>query len=135
MSSNRNYFGNIYSRIWKRLHISSTNVQPSSKYRTRAYIGLRFARGFQNSLHVRLHNLIIQETGVSHPKSFKSKCTCGWTMRTMHRKYKRLDGGQAYDPSGVLTAISEWLNKLRHNLLHKPALTEVLCISCVNIIY
>jgi hypothetical protein len=27
-----------------------------------------------------------------------------------------------------LTVMSEWLDKLRHNLLHKPALTGNLCI-------
>jgi hypothetical protein len=34
-----------------------------------------------------------------------------------------------------VTAISKWINKLRHDLLHKPALTEVVCISYINIIY
>jgi hypothetical protein len=34
-----------------------------------------------------------------------------------------------------LSAISEWIKeKLRHNLLHKPALTKVIRISYVNII-
>jgi hypothetical protein len=44
---------------------------------------------------------------------------------TRHRKYKRLTfgDGQAYDRSSVCRF--EWLNKLRHRLLHSPALTEV----------
>jgi hypothetical protein len=33
------------------------------------------------------------------------------------------------------SSVSEWLNKLRHNLLDKPALTETLCISCINVTY
>jgi hypothetical protein len=35
--------------------------------------------------------------------------------------------------SDQLTAVSEWLNKLKHNLLHKSALTETLCMSCIKI--
>jgi hypothetical protein len=34
-----------------------------------------------------------------------------------------------------LTADSDQLQKLRHNLLHKPALTEDLCIPCINVTY
>jgi hypothetical protein len=33
-----------------------------------------------------------------------------------------------------LTAVPGWLNKFRHNLLHKPELTEILCIPCTNVI-
>jgi hypothetical protein len=46
-------------------------------------------------------------------------------VEAMHRKHKqlKLGTGQAYDHSGVLTAILERINKLRHNLLHKTALT------------
>jgi hypothetical protein len=32
-----------------------------------------------------------------------------------------------------LTAVSKWLNKLNHNLLHESALTETLCMSCINV--
>jgi hypothetical protein len=32
-----------------------------------------------------------------------------------------------------LTAVSEQLHKLRHKLLHKPALTENLCIFFINV--
>jgi hypothetical protein len=32
-----------------------------------------------------------------------------------------------------LTAVSEWLNKLKHNLLHKPTLIENLCRSRINV--
>jgi hypothetical protein len=62
------------------------------------HTSLQHARGFQNFLRVRLHNLIMQETVRSHPKSYISKA--------VHRKYKRLElgSGQAYDGwSGRLT--------------------------------
>jgi hypothetical protein len=61
-----------------------------------AHIGPRNAHGSQHSLLVELHNKIVQETGRSHQKSPKSKCTCNWT-----RKHKRLKlgGSQAYDHS------------------------------------
>jgi hypothetical protein len=68
-----------------------------------------------------------------------------------HRKYKtlKLGGGQAYDRSSALTVISYGqigLNKLRHRLLHSPALTEipvyvrtkccvVFCECCVKCVY
>jgi hypothetical protein len=32
-----------------------------------------------------------------------------------------------------LTALSEWLHELRHNLLHRPALTGNLSIPCINV--
>jgi hypothetical protein len=48
-----------------------------------------------------------------------------------HRKYKRLKlGGSQFK---CLTDVSEGLNKLRYNLLHKPALTG-LCIVYVTYI-
>jgi hypothetical protein len=34
-----------------------------------------------------------------------------------------------------LTAVSERLKKLRHILLHAPALTEILCLSRINVTY
>jgi hypothetical protein len=45
----------------------------------------------------------------------------------------KLGGGLAYDRSADLTAVSEQLHKLRHNLLHKPALTGNLCMTCINV--
>jgi hypothetical protein len=35
----------------------------------------------------------------------------------------------------VSNRLSEWINKLRHNLRPKPALTEVLRIPCINAVY
>jgi hypothetical protein len=42
-------------------------------------------------------------------------------VEALHRKHKRpkLGNGEVYDHSGVLTAIVERINKLRHNLLQK----------------
>jgi hypothetical protein len=33
-----------------------------------------------------------------------------------------------------LTAVSEWLHMIGHNLLHKPALTGNLCMPCIKIL-
>jgi hypothetical protein len=33
----------------------------------------------------------------------------------------------------LTSSVSEWLNKVRHNLLHEPALTETLCMCCLNV--
>jgi hypothetical protein len=34
-----------------------------------------------------------------------------------------------------ITAVSKWINNLRHNLLHKPALTHDLCISYIYVYF
>jgi hypothetical protein len=33
----------------------------------------------------------------------------------------------------LTSTVSEWLNMLRHNLQHEPALTETLCMYCINV--
>jgi hypothetical protein len=60
----------------------------------------------------------------------------GWG-EAVQRKCKRLEfgGNLGLWPCKWLTSILEWLSKLGHNLLDKPALTEVLCVSCVNAVY
>jgi hypothetical protein len=34
-----------------------------------------------------------------------------------------------------VTVVSEWQNKLRHNMLQKLTLTVVVCISCIKVVY
>jgi hypothetical protein len=54
----------------------------------------------------------------------------------MHRKYKRKYNLAEVKPAAVrVSAVSEWINKLRHNLLHKPALTEVIRIVYITNIH
>jgi hypothetical protein len=49
----------------------------------------------------------------------KKKKPCRGSIKTLKHGCR-----QAYDLSAGLPAVSEQLNKLRHNLLHKPTLTE-----------
>jgi hypothetical protein len=53
----------------------------------------------------------------------------------MHRRYKRLKlgGGQAYSCSSDTLPFQS--GTLWHNLLQKPALTDVLHIFCINVIH
>jgi hypothetical protein len=49
------------------------------------------------------------------------------------RKYKKfkLGGCKAYDRSADYLQFQS--TSMRHNLLHKPSLTENLCIRCINV--
>jgi hypothetical protein len=62
--------------------------------------GSRFAHGIQNSVRVCLHNSNMHETGRSHPKSLKFKCTYNW-IRSSHTWEIQSPGGQAYDRSSM----------------------------------
>jgi hypothetical protein len=66
------------------LETAAPAKQSSPRYRKpwQAHTGPRNARGFQNSLRVRLHNYIMKDTGRSNPKPCKSNCTWYRTRRS-----------------------------------------------------
>jgi hypothetical protein len=52
----------------------------------------------------------------------------------MQRKYRSIKLAAVKPTTVQLTSsVSEWLNFLRHNLLHEPALPETLCIYYLNV--
>jgi hypothetical protein len=65
--------------------------------------GPRFAFGFQNSLHICLHNQIMQEQAEVIPNHENPNVRAIGQGEARHRKHKRLKfgGGQVYDRSSV----------------------------------
>jgi hypothetical protein len=78
--------------------------------------------GFHNSLRDYITKLFrtLGKTILIHVNQNVRGIGQGEAMHAMRQSRLR--------PISWLTAVSEWLNKFMHNLLHIPALTEILCI-------
>jgi hypothetical protein len=50
---------------------------------SRGHTNSWFAHGFQTSIHIWLYNKIMQETSISHTKSWNCKCSEHWTRQTL----------------------------------------------------
>jgi hypothetical protein len=101
-------------------------------YKT-SYKRLGKAYAFQNPLRVK----IMQETDRNHPKSSKSKYTCKLDKKKLCTGSIRVLSAVVATPTTIQISNCRFgvANKLSHNMLQKPVLTHVLCISCISMIH
>jgi hypothetical protein len=63
-------------------------------------------------------------------------CKSNEQVEAKHTKSKRLKlGGGQVSTTVQLTAVLEQLRKLKHSLVQKSAMTDVLCVSCMSTVH
>jgi hypothetical protein len=84
---------------------------------------------------IRAVSRVVKQLPVEMLQQCLGASNCMWTRSVMEEH-------NSYRMSAFHAFCYEWpyaffffsiLHKLRHNLLHKPALTENLCVSCINL--